>query len=410
MPTLSWTHRTTTAQFDIAIVGGGIVGLATAHALIERGRRSVVVLEATQRLAPHQSSHNSGVIHSGLYYAPGSLKARSCVAGRDSLYRFCEREGIPHRQCGKLVLAKTETEIPVLDELERRGRANGLQGITRLAPDDIREIEPFAVGIAGLWVAETGVVDFAQVTRALARRFEEAGGKIWLGARVLGTGNLPSGLTVYTARGELGARTLINCAGLQADRVARACGVRPDVAIVPFRGDYYELVPDRRDLVRTLIYPVPHPTLPFLGVHLTRTIDGRVEAGPNAILSLHREGYGRFSISPRDALGMATYPGFWRLAKRWWRVGVDEFTRSLRPERFAAAVRALVPHIDGRDLRSGRSGVRAQAVDRQGRLLDDFHVLEDDRTIHVLNAPSPAATACLSIGASLAAMVEARLS
>jgi L-2-hydroxyglutarate oxidase len=390
------------ASCDVAVVGGGVVGIATALALCGEGR-SVVVLEAEERLAAHQSGHNSGVIHSGLYYKPGSLKARLCTTGAAALYRFCEEEGIAHRRTGKLVVATRADELPRLDELERRGRANGLAGLVRLgSAEQIREIEPHAVGIAALHVPESGIVDYPAVVQACARRIEAAGGRIAIGARVLGVAPEPGGLVVETARGAFGCRLLVNCAGLQADRVARLCGVEPDVRIVPFRGEYLELVPERRPLVRALIYPVPDPRFPFLGVHLTRTVTDQVEAGPNAVLALHREGYRWRDVSPRDLLDTASWPGFWRLMGRIWRPAAGEVWRSAVRAAFVASLRRLVPELTGRDLVPGGSGVRAQALDRQGRLVDDFHVLTGERALHVLNAPSPAATAALAIGRHLA--------
>jgi L-2-hydroxyglutarate oxidase len=398
-----------TSNVDVAIVGGGIIGMATAMTIAQHGRHSVVVLEAERHLAAHQSGHNSGVIHSGLYYRPGSRKARDCVWGRDALYRFCEDEGLPYRRRGKLVVATRSDELPALRELERRGRANGLRDLRTLDAHELHELEPAVAGTAGLWVPETGVVDFAAVTRAFAQKFERAGGQIRIGAQFLGVARVASELVVRTTTGEIRARLLVGCAGLQADRVARLCGVIPDVAIIPFRGEYYEVTTDRRHLVRNLIYPVPDPDLPFLGVHLTRTVDDHVEAGPNAILALKREGYGRWTFSLRDVLEMIRFPGFRRMATEWWRTGVREMRRSLSKARFAHELQKLVPEISATDLKGVGSGVRAQAVDRSGRLLDDFHVLAGDDSIHLLNAPSPAATASLSIGRGLAEMVESRL-
>jgi L-2-hydroxyglutarate oxidase len=386
----------------VAIVGGGIVGLATAMALVRRGRVPLVVLEAEPRIASHQTGRNSGVIHSGLYYKPGSLKAALCAAGRDALYRFCLDEDIPHRRCGKLVVATRPEEIATLDTLEQRGRANGLRGLERLTPEGIREREPDAVGLAGLWVEETGVVDFAQVATAYARIAEQGGAEIRTGARVTGIRPEPGGICVETAAGPVHAGFLVACAGLQADRVARASGVEPEVRIVPFRGDYFELVPERRGLARGLIYPVPDPALPFLGVHLTRRIDGRVEAGPNAVLAFKREGYHARDVSLRDLADSLSFPGFWRLARRHWRTALAELNQSISRLAFLHALQRLVPTIRAVDLVRSPSGVRAQAVDRSGRLVDDFSLVQTDRMIHVLNSPSPAATASLSIGERLA--------
>lgn len=392
-------------RVDVALVGGGIVGLATARALALEKDLGVAVLEAEDEVGRHQTGHNSGVIHSGLYYKPGSLKAKTCVAGRDALYRFCAEKGIRFERCGKLVVAVDASEVPALDELERRGRANGLAGLRRLGPEEIREREPQVAGVAGLEVPETGIVDYPAVARALAAEVRERGGEVRTGARVMRVRVAAGGLVVETAAGPVEARYLVNCAGLQCDRVARLCGLAPAVAIVPFRGEYYEVVPERRGLVRDLVYPVPDPRFPFLGVHFTRTVDGRLEAGPNAVLALAREGYRWRDVSPRDLAEMALYPGLWRLARRYWRTGAMEVGRSLSRRRFVAALRRLVPAIAEDDVEAAGSGVRAQAVDRSGRLLDDFCLMEGERSLHVLNAPSPAATAALAIGASIAARV-----
>ncbi len=315
------------SRYEVAIVGGGIIGMATAHALSER-RLSLIVLESEPHLALHQSGRNSGVIHSGLYYRPGSSKAALCTAGREELYRFCNQHGIPYRRCGKLVLATSEEELGALQELERRARANGLGNVERLGPAEIREKEPQASGIAGLWVPDTGVVDFAKVTRMLADLLAERGGEVRTGAKVVKIHRRNGGFVLETPRGAVRCSHLINCAGLHSDRVARQCGLRLEIRLVPFRGDYFELAAERRHLVRTMIYPVPDPRLPFLGVHLTRGIDSRVLAGPNAVLSLKREGYGRASFSLRDAVETLVFPGFWRLARGF---GTPASTRSDDP-------------------------------------------------------------------------------
>jgi len=386
----------------VAIVGGGIVGVATAMALVDSGRCSVTVLEAEPRLAEHQSGRNSGVIHAGLYYRPGSLKAQTCREGREALYRFLADEGIPHRRSGKLVVATTTREVETLALLEDRGRANGLRNLRRLGAAELRAVEPEVVGVAGLWVEETGVVSFAAVTAALARRVERAGGTIRTSARVLLARRDGTGLAIATTAGDVRASFLVNCAGLQADRVARLSGVPPGVAIIPFRGEYYELARERRDLVRTMIYPVPDSSLPFLGIHLTRTIDDRVEAGPNAVLALARDGYGRGRFSARDLAEMVRFPGFWRMAARHWRAGVVEEARSASATLMVRALQRLVPAVRAGDVRRSGCGIRAQAVDRAGRLLDDFHIVRGDRSIHVLNAPSPGATAAIAIGRYIA--------
>ena len=389
-------------RYDIAVIGGGIVGLATAMALAERARVRVAVLEAEPRLAAHQTGHNSGVIHSGLYYKPGSLKARQCAEGREALYRFCAERGVPHERCGKVIVATRPEELARLDELEARGRANGLTGLRRLRHGELAEREPHARGLAALLVAETGIVDFTAVCEAYAARVRERDGELFLGARVTACRADGDGLVLATARGALRCGALINCAGLHSDRVARLCGTRPATRIVPFRGEYYRLVPERETLVRHLIYPVPDPRFPFLGVHFTRMARGGVEAGPNAVLAWAREGYGRASFSPRDAAGMLAFGGFWRLGLRYWRMGLGEAWRSLSTAAFVAALRRLVPGIRPADVRRAGAGVRAQALGPDGRLLDDFCFADGERAVHVLNAPSPAATASIAIGRAVA--------
>jgi L-2-hydroxyglutarate oxidase len=324
------------------------------------------------------------------------------------LYRFCNEHGIAHERCGKVVIATCEKELPALIELERRGRANGLQGLRRLDGEEIRELEPHARGLSGLLVPQTGIVSYREVARVLAERVRRANGEVWTGTRVYSCRRRSGRLVLESTRGTVECRFLVNCAGMQCDRVARLCGVDPGLHIIPFRGEYYQLVPDRRFLVRNLIYPVPDPRFPFLGVHFTRRIDGAVEAGPNAVLALKREGYRRTSLSLSDILQMASYPGLWRMAAKYWRTGLAEVYRSLSKRAFVGALQRLVPELCSEDVREAGAGVRAQAVLPDGRLLDDFHVVEAEGMIHVLNAPSPAATACLSIGRTIAALAAER--
>ncbi|MCJ7524668.1 MAG: L-2-hydroxyglutarate oxidase [Candidatus Aminicenantes bacterium] len=390
--------------YDVGIIGGGIVGLATAMALVKSGVTSVAVLEAEDRLAAHQTGNNSGVIHSGLYYKPGSLKARNCVSGRQALYRFCQENGIAHQACGKLVVATRENEIAALEELEKKGMANGLKGMRRLGAAELKEYEPHVAGSAGLWVKETGIVDYRQVCEKYAEIITAGGGDIHLHFRVKKVKKNSQELILRSGSSEVRCRNLVNCAGLHSDRVARLCGVKPGLQIIPFRGEYYKLIPERFNLVRNLIYPVPDPRFPFLGVHFTRMIAGGVEAGPNAVLAFKRQGYKKSSFSLPDAVQFALYPGFWAMAFKFWKMGLGEFHRSFSKKAFVKALRRLIPEIQSADLEPGGAGVRAQALEANGFLVDDFRIKEAERMVHVLNAPSPAATASISIGESIAAI------
>lgn len=396
----------TQGSYDVAVVGGGIVGTATAMALSQRPGVSVVVLEAEPELAAHQTGHNSGVIHSGLYYKPGSLKARNCTEGREALYRFCEENEVAVDRCGKVVVATRPEEVPALDELERRGNANGLDGLRRIGPEEIREREPHIAGIDGLFVPQTGIVDFVGATRAYARKVEEAGGEVWRDTRLIGCAEDGQELVLATNQGEIRARHVVNCGGLQSDRIARLCGVDPGLKIVPFRGEYYEIIPERQHLVRNLVYPVPDPRFPFLGVHFTRMIHGGIEAGPNAVLALKREGYERFSASFRDIASYVFYRGFWRMALRYWRTGFGEMWRSWSKRAFVKALQRLLPELTVADVRRGGVGIRAQALEPDGSLSDDFRIVTAPRMIHVLNAPSPAATASIAIGRHIAGLAD----
>ena len=389
---------------ELAVIGGGIVGLATAIALQEAlPGLSVAVFEKEQAVACHQTGHNSGVIHAGLYYKPGSMKAQTCTAGREDLYRFCAEHGIRHERCGKVVVAVDERELPALDELERRGRANGLEGLQRLDVQQLHEHEPHARGVAALFVPQTGIVDYTEVSKVMVSVISQQGGAVHTGCEVKSVKKRDGGFVLKTTLGEFSSRYLVNCAGLQCDRVARMCGVDPGIQIVPFRGEYYELVEKRKSLVKNLIYPVPDPDMPFLGVHFTRMINGGVEAGPNAVLALKREGYRWRDFSVYDMLDTVTYSGFAQLAWQYWRTGLSETVRSLNKSSFVKDLQRLVPEIRSADIHHGGSGVRAQAVDRTGKLLDDFCLVSDEGMIHVLNAPSPAATASLAIGKAIAA-------
>lgn len=395
---------------EIAIIGGGIVGLATAKALVERGKSSLVVLEAENRLAAHQTGNNSGVIHSGIYYKPGSLKAKNCVEGRVAMYRFCEEHNVLVDNCGKVIVATREDELPALEHLYERGIANGLTGLRKLSGDEIKEYEPHAAGIAALHVPQTGIVDYVGVCGAYAKIITEKGGEIKTNARLTAFQKSNGEYILTTPQGEIHARNLINCAGLQSDRVARLCGVDPGLQIIPFRGEYYELVPDKHHLVKNLIYPVPDPRFPFLGVHFTRMVKGGVEAGPNAVLAFKREGYTMTSISIRDLTQFALYGGFWRMALKYWKTATGEFYRSFSKSAFVHALQRLLPELREEDVHRSGAGVRAQALDPQGNLVDDFRIVEAQRMVHVLNAPSPAATASISIGLSIADMADKNFS
>jgi (S)-2-hydroxyglutarate dehydrogenase len=391
-------------DFDLIIIGGGIVGLATALAAARNtpGLR-LAVLEKEGRVAAHQTGHNSGVIHSGLYYKPGSLKAKLCVEGAQAMVRFCQEHALPHDVCGKVVVATTEAELPALDELHRRGTANGVPGLEMIGPERLHEIEPHAAGIRALWVPTTGITDFAAVARKYVELIEASGGKVIVDAEVVGI-RRAGGTIVETRAGSFQAKAVINCAGLYSDRIALMAGAEPGVRIVPFRGEYYQLAESRRNLVRGLIYPVPDPALPFLGVHFTLHVDGSVEAGPNAVLALRREGYRKTDFSPSELASAFGFAGFWRMAKRQWRTAVGEYYRSLSKAAFTRSLQKLIPEIRESDLAPGGAGVRAQAIDANGRLVDDFQIVRTDGIIHVLNVPSPAATASLVVGRRILAL------
>jgi 2-hydroxyglutarate dehydrogenase len=392
---------------DVVVVGGGIVGLAVARELLVRDPDTqVCVLERERRLAAHQTTHSSGVIHAGIYYAPGSLKARLCVEGAALLYAYCEKRGIETKRNGKLIVATDSDELPRLDELERRGLANGVPGLRRIGPHQIGEIEPHARGVAALHSPETGVVDFGRVAEALAQDVEEAGGAAITGCGV--TGLEPSGdrIAVEHERGRTEASFAITCAGAWSDRLAVAAGAPAEPRIVPFRGAYLRLRPERRDLVHGSIYPVPDPELPFLGGHLTRTIDGEVLLGPSALMVGARDAYRLSRIRRADLAASLGWPGTWRLIARNWRSGIAEIRHAASRRAFVAALRGYVPELSVRDVLPGPAGIRAQALDRNGRLVDDFVVHRTDRALHVRNAPSPAATSSLALARLIADEAE----
>ncbi len=394
--------------FDFVVIGGGIVGLSTARALLERhpGAR-LAVLEKEGGWARHQTGHNSGVIHSGIYYKPGSLKARFCLEGARALVEFCQERDIDYEICGKIIVATEPGELQLLDDLHERGLKNGL-AVEKLDPKQLKEAEPHATGLAGLSVPSTGIVDYTRVANAFAAIVEEKGGQLRTGTRVQSVSERGPEVEVRTNRGVIRARTLVNCAGLYSDRVARLCGVDPGTKIVPFRGEYYELRSEKRYLVKNLIYPVPNPNFPFLGVHFTRSVEGMVEAGPNAVLGLAREGYKKTDFVLKDFVEELTYPALWRLAKTNWRTGVGEIHRSLSKKAFVRGLQKLVPEVRAGDIVPIAAGVRAQALTKEGKLVDDFLISEGENSIHVLNAPSPAATASIPIGEEIARRIVER--
>jgi L-2-hydroxyglutarate oxidase len=386
-------------SFDITIIGGGIVGLATALELTKRyPQRKLAILEKEDRLAAHQTGHNSGVIHSGIYYKPGSLKAQTCVAGAKAIIAFCQQHDIPYEICGKVVVATSPAELPRLEELHRRGTANGVEGMEMIGPERLREIEPHATGVRALHVPTTGIIDFPRVAQTYARLIQEKGGDLRLRHELRGIVRTDGGLILETSQESIHSKFMINCGGLHCDRIARLAGAQPDLQIVPFRGEYYSIAPQRRTLVKNLIYPVPDPAFPFLGVHFTRTIDGLVEAGPNAVLAFAREGYKKSDFDARDLRETLTFSGFRKMARTYWRTGLGEMFRSFSKQAFLAALRRLLPELTLGDLQPGGSGVRAQAISSQGALIDDFMISVTGSALHVLNAPSPGATASLAIG------------
>ncbi len=385
-------------KYDIGVIGGGIIGLATAMRLAQEfPRYKVVVLEKEPEIAQHQTGHNSGVIHAGIYYAPGSQKANFCSTGGKLLRQFCDERGIPYEMCGKVIVATSESELPGLQELYRRGTANGAEGLEIIGPERLKELEPHAAGVKAIWSPNTGIIDYRRVASAYATEMRESGGDLFTGTQVMAIARRDGSLFLETSKGEVQARYIINCAGLHADKVARMMGVDIGVRIVPFRGEYFSIRPDRAHLVRGLIYPVPNPRLPFLGVHFTRRITGEVEAGPNAVLAFAREGYRKTSFNLGDVIGTLGYSGFWRMARTYWKTGVDEQYRSIFKKVFLRSLQTLVPEIQMEDLVEPGAGVRAQAVNRKGQLLQDFSIAETQNAIHVLNAPSPGATSSLTI-------------
>ena len=395
-------EHTLSTHFDVVMIGGGILGLATARELHSRfPHLRMAVVEKEDAPGQHQSGHNSGVLHAGVYYKPGSLKARLCLEGKAAMERFADEHGITYETCGKLIVALREDELGRLEDLFERGQANGVPGLRKVGPEEIREIEPHAAGIAALHSPGTGIIDFGAVVTTLARLLVEDGVELLLGHEVLGLEAGEGVTTVRTSQGDLTTRSLVSCAGLHSDRVARMQGPA-EVAIIPFRGDYYTLRPEARDLCRGLIYPVPDPSLPFLGVHFTKRYDGEVWAGPNAVLATEREGYRRLGFRARDLWETVSYPGFAKMARRYWKIGAAEVWRDAVKSAFVRDLQRYVPEVRSDQLVFGPSGVRAQAVDPNGALVDDFALARTATGLHVLNAPSPAATASLAIARMLA--------
>jgi L-2-hydroxyglutarate oxidase LhgO len=392
-------------RFDLIVIGGGIVGLSAAWAALQRfPRLRLAVIEKEDRVAAHQSGHNSGVIHSGLYYKPGTRKARMCVQGAAAMLEFCRENGIPHQVCGKLVLATQAEEVPALRELCERGTANGLRGLRLLSADEARDIEPHCACVLALHVPSTAITDYSAVTRCFARLVTDHGGEIRTRSAAVAISRSPGTTVVRTATADFEAAYVVNCAGLQSDRIMRMAGDQPQMRIVPFRGEYCELT--RPELVRGLIYPVPDPRFPFLGVHFTRRIHGGVDAGPNAMFALKREAYSRAAFSLRDAAESVSWPGLWRLAARHWRTQLAELHRSFSAQAFAASLRRMLPELRTSDLRPASSGVRAQALARDGTLVDDFLFHASGNVLHVCNVPSPAATASIPIGHAIVQMMH----
>lgn len=387
------------SNYDIAVIGAGIIGLATAMQLtIKFPSSRVVVLDKEQVTAKHQTGHNSGVIHAGIYYKPGSAKASFCYTGNKELRRFCDENGVPYKMCGKLVIAVNDNEIPMLEELYKRGTANGVEGLRIIGKTELHEKEPNAAGLKAIWSPNTGIIDYTKVTDSYADIFKNNGGEVLLDSKVLSLTREQKQIVIETENETIKSKHIINCAGLHADRIAGLMGHDAGIRIVPFRGEYYSIDKARGTLINGLIYPVPDPAMPFLGVHFTTRIDGSVEAGPNAVLAFAREGYSKFSFNLNDILNTITFPGFWKMSARNWRTGLSEQYRSINKKLFLKSLQYLVPDIKMSDLTAPGAGVRAQAVDHAGNLLQDFSIIEADNAIHVLSAPSPGATSSLRIG------------
>jgi L-2-hydroxyglutarate oxidase len=397
-------------QHDVIIVGGGIVGLATGLKLLQnQPALKIIVIEKENEVAHHQTGNNSGVIHSGLYYKPGSLKAKNCIHGYNLLIDFCKENEIPFELCGKIVVATEEHELPLLKNLYDRGHQNGLKDFRMLSAVELKEYEPHVTGLAGFFVPQTGIVDYKVVAEKYAELIGKKGGAVMLGEKVLAVKTEATGVHIETSKSSYSSKILINCAGLYSDKIARLTSDHVDVKIIPFRGEYYKLKKEKEGLVRNLIYPVPDPNFPFLGVHFTRMMKGGVEAGPNAVLAFSREGYRKSDINMKELAESLAWPGFQKVAKKYWRTGLGEMYRSFSKTAFTKALQKLIPEIQESDLVEGGAGVRAQACDRTGGLVDDFLIIEETRAVNVCNAPSPAATSSLSIGETVAGLALKKL-
>jgi len=397
-------------QYDVIVIGGGAVGLATALQLTSRNSRlKVIVIEKENAVANHQTGNNSNVIHSGIYYKPGSLKARNCIHGYNLLLNFCRQHDIPHNICGKVIVATDEKELPLLKNIYDRGLQNGLQNLKMLNASELKEYEPHVAGIAGIHVPQTGIVDYRVVAEKYAEVFQQQGGELKLGEKVIDIQFDSDKVVVATQKASYTGKLVVNCAGLYSDKIARLTSSHVNVKIIPFRGEYYKLKKEKEYLVKTLIYPVPDPNFPFLGVHFTTMVGGGVECGPNAVLAFKREGYKKSDINLAELGETLAWPGFRKIVAKYWRTGIGEMHRSYSKAAFTEALQKLLPEIKEEDLMEGGAGVRAQACDRTGGLLDDFMILEEKQAINVCNAPSPAATSSLSIGETVAELVEKRL-
>lgn len=397
-------------QYDVLVIGGGIVGLATAYRLHKKNPAlKLLVIEKEAQLASHQTGNNSGVIHSGIYYKPGSLKAENCIRGYHMLLEFCDEQSIRYDLCGKIIVATEEKELPALDNIFKRGQENGLQNMKRLKQEELKDYEPHVNGLAGIFVPQTGIIDYTQVALKYAEVLQQNGAEIRLGEKVLSVKQSTKENLIETNKQSYSAKLIINCAGLYSDKVARMTVDNLNVKIIPFRGEYYKIKPEKEYLVKNLIYPVPDPNFPFLGVHFTRMMQGGVEAGPNAVLAFRREGYKKSQINLAEFAETLAWPGFQKVAMKYWKTGMGEMFRSFSKAAFTKALQKLIPEIQSNDLMDGGAGVRAQACDRTGGLVDDFMILENEKVINVCNAPSPAATSSLSIGETVAALALKRL-